>query len=124
MTGGPDDRAPSDQGRALAAEVEGYLLARAEYDTAHREAESLCARLPWLTTEQAEDLTRHYIGQRLDVTRQILTTITRRAGELREEYEARYAVLRRALLKTHAAFACALLAGAGGLSAALCTLTR
>ncbi|MGW5609782.1 hypothetical protein ACWEWI_27585 [Streptomyces sp. NPDC003753] len=123
MSAAPDDRAPHVEGPALAAEVEGYLLAHAEYDRAHREAEALCARLPWLTTAQAEDLVGHYVSQRLDITRQTLATIARRARELRDEYEARYTALRRALFKAHAACACALL-GITGLITALYPLTR
>lgn len=124
MTGAADGRPPAEQGSSLAAEVEGYLLARAEYDTAHLEAQALCARLPWLTTAEAEDLTRHYVSQRLDLTRQVLTRITRRATELRDEYEARYRALRRTLLTVHAVCACALLAGICGLSIWLGALTR
>ncbi|MFF3905666.1 hypothetical protein ACFYZJ_06555 [Streptomyces sp. NPDC001848] len=123
MSAAPDDSAPHTEGRTLAAEVEGCLLAHAEYDRAHREAEALCARLPWLTTAQAEDLVRHYVSRRLDITRRTLATIARRAGQLRDEYEARYAALRRALLRGHAACACALL-GITGLVTAWCFLTR
>ena len=123
MSAAPDGGAPRAEGPALAAEVEGYLLAHAECDRAHREAEALCARLPWLTTAQAEDLGRHYVNQRLDITRQTLAATARRARELRDEYEARYAALRRALLKAHTACACVLL-GVAGLIAALCPLTR
>ncbi|POX51117.1 hypothetical protein C3488_12860 [Streptomyces sp. Ru72] len=98
------------------------MLAHAEYDRAHREAEALCARLPWLTTAQAEDLVHHYVSRRLDITRQTLATIARRARELRDEYEARYITLRRALFKAHAACACALL-GIAGLITAVFRLT-
>lgn len=105
----------------LADETEGYLLAHAHRDQARREAEELCARLPWLTTGQAEELTVHYIRRRLDVTRQLMLSTVRRAEELRGEYESRYAELRSALLRRHAAGACAVLAcaaGAGSLAAA------
>ncbi|MCL6732204.1 hypothetical protein PWE32_08190 [Streptomyces neyagawaensis] len=73
----------------------------------------MCARMPWLTTAQAEDVTAHYLRRRMDLTRQILLATTERAGQLREEYETRYAALRRSLLRRHAACACALLACAG-----------
>jgi hypothetical protein len=109
---------------ALADEAEGYLLAHAHRDQARREAEDLCARMPWLTTAQAEELTGHYVRRRLDVTRQLLHSTVRRAEELRREYESRYADLRHALLRRHAACACALLACAGGVSALTVLLTR
>ncbi|CAL9369627.1 hypothetical protein SUDANB1_00837 [Streptomyces sp. enrichment culture] len=107
----------------LADEAEGFLLAQAHRDQARREAEDLCARMPWLTTAQAEELTGHYIRRRLDVTRDLLLTTATRAGQLRKEYEARYADLRRALLNRHAAGACAVLACVGGASALARLLT-
>ncbi|CAM5699431.1 hypothetical protein ACIGPN_12890 [Streptomyces afghaniensis] len=117
--------APHDDPRpALADEAEGYLLAHAHRDQARREAEELCARLPWLTTAEAEELTGHYVRRRLDVTRQLVHSTVRRAEELRQEYESRYADLRRTLLRRHAACACALLACAGGVSALTVLLTR
>ncbi|MFJ3718107.1 hypothetical protein [Streptomyces sp. NPDC090057] len=94
------------QDGSLANEVEGYLLLHAELEQAQREAEALCARLPWLTTGQAEDLTQHYTEQRLDLTRQALQVTADRAKRLRGEYEARYRELRRALLRRHAMTAC------------------
>ncbi|MEU6177347.1 hypothetical protein [Streptomyces coeruleorubidus] len=118
-------QAPHDDPRpALADEAEGYLLAHAHRDQARREAEDLCARMPWLTTAQAEELTGHYVRRRLDVTRQLLHSTVRRAEELRQEYESRYAALRHALLRRHAACACAVLACAGGVSALTALLTR
>ncbi|GKQ41464.1 hypothetical protein [Streptomyces sp. A012304] len=110
-------RASYDEGNALANTVEGYLLARAHHDEARREAEDLCARMPWLTTAQAEDVTRHYVRQRIALTRRMLRTTTERAAELRREYEDRYAVLRRELLRRHTVGACAVLAAAAGVSA-------
>ncbi|MFG3007447.1 hypothetical protein [Streptomyces calvus] len=109
---------------ALPAEAEGFLMAQAHMAQAHREAEALCAALPWLTTAQAEDLTRHYVNQRIDLTRQMLEATVRRAGELRREYEARYLELRGALLRRHAAWASCLLACAAGLGATVWTTAR
>ncbi|MET9679170.1 hypothetical protein [Streptomyces coeruleorubidus] len=118
-------KAPHDGPRhALAEEAEGYLLAHAHRDQARREAEDLCARMPWLTTAQAEEITGHYVRRRLDVTRQLLHSTVRRAEELRQEYESRYAALRHTLLRRHAACACAVLAGAGGVSALTVLVTR
>jgi hypothetical protein len=118
-------RASHDAPRhALADEAEGYLLAHAHRDQARREAEELCARMPWLTTAQAEELTVQYVRRRLDVTRELLRGTVRRAEELRQEYENRYADLRRILLRRHAACACAVLACAGGVSALTVLLTR
>ncbi|MEU0244027.1 hypothetical protein ABZ192_06790 [Streptomyces sp. NPDC006235] len=109
---------------ALADEAEGYLLAHVHLDQARREAEELCAGIPWLTTAQAEELTGHYVRRRLDVTRQLLHATVRRAEELRQEYENRYADLRHTLLRRHAACACALFACAGTVSALAVLLTR
>ncbi|WP_338895299.1 hypothetical protein WBG99_05900 [Streptomyces sp. TG1A-60] len=104
--------------------IEGYLLARTHQEQALREAEDLCARMPWLTTAQAEDVTHHYLRRRIDLTRRILLSTTERAAQLQEEYETRYALLRRSLLKRHAACASAFLACSGGISTLICLLTR
>ncbi|MFG3658488.1 hypothetical protein [Streptomyces sp. NPDC047706] len=98
------------QGAVLANEAEGYLLAQAELGQARSEAAALCGRLPWLTTGQAEDLSRHYMEQRMGLTRQALQATADRAKLLRGEYEARYAELRQALLRVHTAGACLLVA--------------
>ncbi|MFB7651566.1 MULTISPECIES: hypothetical protein [unclassified Streptomyces] len=102
---------PDGEGAVLANEAEGYLLAQAELERARSEAAVLCCRLPWLTTGQAEDLTRHYVQQRLGLTRQALQVTADRAKRLRGEYENRYQHLRHALLKAHAVCACLLVAG-------------
>ncbi|MEV5436499.1 hypothetical protein AB0K80_10750 [Streptomyces sp. NPDC052682] len=115
---------PRDGESTLAVEVEGYLLARLHHDDARREAEDLCGRLPWLTAAQAEDLTRHYVCRRMELTRGMLLQTARRADELRQEYEARYAALRHTLLRRHAAGACTLLACAGGVTGLVCVLGR
>ncbi|GAA2271268.1 hypothetical protein GCM10010145_54700 [Streptomyces ruber] len=114
----------AEQAAVLVNEVEGHLLARAERDRARREAEALCARLPWLTGAQAEDVRRHYTEQRLDLTRELLRATVARAEELRGEYEARYATLRRGLLKRHAACASAVLVCAVTAVTALSVLRR
>ncbi|MFH9861963.1 hypothetical protein [Streptomyces sp. NPDC017202] len=116
--------APDGRDSALADQAEGYLLARAHHDQAHRDAEDLCARLPWLTTGQADDLTRHYVRQRTDLTRRMLRDTVRRSAELRQQYEARYAALRHDLLKHHAAFASAVLACAAAVSTTVVLLAR
>ncbi|MET9505620.1 hypothetical protein ACFYO5_21545 [Streptomyces sp. NPDC006259] len=116
--------APDGRDGVLAAEAEGYLLARVHHDQAHREAEDLCARLPWLTTAQADDLTHHYVRQRTDLTRRMLRDIVHRAAELRQEYESRYATLRRDLLRRHAVCASAVLACTAGVGAAVGLLAR
>ncbi|WP_030901619.1 MULTISPECIES: hypothetical protein [unclassified Streptomyces] len=117
--------APHDDGHhPLADEAEGYLLARLHHDDAHREAEDLCARLPWLTTAQAEELSRYYIRQRIALTRQMLLSTVERAGRLRQEYESRYADLRQTLLRRHAAGACVTLACAAAVSTLICRLGR
>ncbi|GAB2864271.1 hypothetical protein GCM10027074_34480 [Streptomyces deserti] len=110
--------------RTLADEAEGYLLAHLHHDQARREAEELCAAMPWLTATQVEELTRHYVRRRIDLTRRMLLDTARRADELRQEYEDRYATLRHDLLKRHAACACAVLACAGGVSTLAGLLAR
>ncbi|MFD5570625.1 hypothetical protein [Streptomyces cadmiisoli] len=122
MTGEFTSDRPQARAAALASEVEGYLIARAERDDARREADALCARLPWLTTGQAEDLRRHYIDQRLNVTCRILRNAIRRTEHLHQTYEARYASLRRTLLRRHAAASCAVLACTSAIGAALTAL--
>ncbi|MFJ3622682.1 hypothetical protein ACIPSH_31690 [Streptomyces iakyrus] len=113
-----------ERGSVLADETEGYLLAHAHREQARHEAEELCARMPWLTTAQAEELAAHYVHQRLDVTRQLMLGTVRPAAELRQEYESRYTELRRALLRRHAAAACAALACAAGVGAVAGVLIR
>lgn len=108
----------------LADEAEGYLLARVHHDDARREAADLCARLPWLTTAQAEELSRHYVRHRIGLTRKMLLGTVERAGQLRQEYESRYTALRRALLLRHAVGACAVLACAAAVSTLVCLLGR
>ncbi|MEV2255462.1 hypothetical protein AB0I94_33680 [Streptomyces sp. NPDC050147] len=105
MTQSPSRRPRVEDAAAIAAEAEGFLIAHCHREEARREAQALCARLPWLTTAQAEDLTRHYVNHRIALTRQILTTTAERAQELRGEYESRYHDLRRRLLKRYAAVA-------------------
>jgi hypothetical protein len=104
--------------------VEGYLLLQAEREQAQREAEALCARLPWLTHGQAEDLTRHFTEQRLGLTREALQAIADRAKRLRGEYEARYATLRRTLLRRHAVCACLVMACSTVAGVGTCLLAR
>jgi hypothetical protein len=111
-------------GAVLANQAEGYLLLQAEQDQAQHEAQFLCSRLPWLTTAQAEDLTRHYIDQRLRLTRQALQITADRAHRLRAEYEARYAALRQTLLKWHAACASLTLAAVSTAGTSLYLFTR
>ncbi|MEU9057027.1 hypothetical protein AB0D37_42790 [Streptomyces sp. NPDC048384] len=120
----PHDAPPGDPDSALAGEAEGYLLARAHHDQARREAEDLCARMPWLTAAQAEDVARHYTRKRIDLTRQMLLSTVERASQLRQEYETRYAALRRDLLKLHAAGVCAALICLGGAGALASLLSR
>lgn len=116
----PDD----DRSGPLANAVEGYLLARTHQDRARREAEDLCARMPWLTTAQAEDVTRHYLHQRLELTRRMLQDTVERAAQLRQEYEDRYAALRHDLLKRHAACAAAVIACASAVTTLAWLLPR
>ncbi|CAL9507604.1 hypothetical protein SUDANB145_03550 [Streptomyces sp. enrichment culture] len=115
---------PDPRAEALAHQVEGYLLAHTERERARQEAAALCDRLPWLTTAQAQDLTRHYTEQRLVLARSMLRATVDRAGELRREYEERYAALRRTLLRRHAVAASLLLLATGTVSATSALLAR
>ncbi|EFE71352.1 conserved hypothetical protein [Streptomyces viridosporus ATCC 14672] len=124
MIRGRGPRPGTGQVSALVAEVEGHLMAQAHLDEARREAEELCAGLPWLTSAQAEDLMDRYMQRRLDFTRRMLRSTVERAAQLRQEYEARYAVLRRDLLRRHAVCACALLLCAGALGSFTGLLVR
>ncbi|MFF5482211.1 hypothetical protein ACFY5C_33540 [Streptomyces sp. NPDC012935] len=114
-------RAQVGQGSALVGEVEGYLRAKTYYLEAREEAERLCSGMPWLTTAQAEQVTRHYIELRIGLTRQ---TLAHHIDDLREQYEARYHELRHHLLRRHAAAACVLLLCSGGVSVLACLLDR
>ncbi|MGI5478778.1 hypothetical protein [Streptomyces lavendofoliae] len=93
-------------GREMAAavnEVEGYLLYQAELRTARTEAEAFARRLTWLTTAQQEEVARVYAADRMRVSEMALRAIAARCEELRAEYTARYAHLRRRLLCLHVA---------------------
>ncbi|MEU9923871.1 hypothetical protein AB0H51_21690 [Streptomyces griseoluteus] len=119
------DQSPRDApGVALANQVEGYLLLHAEKEQARRAAGELCARLPWLTTAQAEEVTRHYIAQQMGLTRQAVQASADRAHRMRAAYETRYACLRRTLLKWHAACASCVLAAASTAGTASYLLSR
>ncbi|MFG2678164.1 hypothetical protein [Streptomyces sp. NPDC048392] len=117
-------RPPSSTASAIAAQAEGFLLAREHRHDADREAQALCSALTWLTTAQAEDLTRHYVSHRIALSRRMLSATVNRADELRGEYEARYQQLRRDLLRRHAAWACGMVVCAAGVGGALCMWAR
>jgi hypothetical protein len=91
---------------------------------ARTEAEDFCAEMPWLATAQADEVTQRYIRRRLDMTRRTLRETVERAAQPRQEYETRYATLRRDLLRRHAARASAVLVGAGAVSTFVCLLGR
>ncbi|MGV9550586.1 hypothetical protein, partial [Streptomyces ardesiacus] len=81
------------------------------------EARALCDRMPWMTSAQADDFTRHYVDHRLTLMRAMLSVTVTRAGELREEYEGRYLHLRRTLLRRHVTWLSVVLTSATGLHA-------
>ncbi|WNI26445.1 hypothetical protein [Streptomyces sp. ITFR-16] len=83
----------TDSARGL-ARLEGYLLWSAEVEQARRRARRFTDELPWLTTAQREDVERVYMADRAAASRLMLARIASRAGELREEYSARYRRLR------------------------------
>lgn len=120
MTRDRRGRAHADE-TAVVGEAEGCLKAWSYQFQARAEAEILCSRLPWMTSSQAEDVRRHYVEQRLTLTRQ---TLLHHVDDLRGQYENRYRNLRRDLLKRHAVGACAVLAVCVGVHAAGCVLWR
>ncbi|WP_328558512.1 hypothetical protein [Streptomyces coelicoflavus] len=117
MNGSRRPRPPLGDASAIATQAEGYLRAQAHYDEARSEARALCDRMPWMTTAQAEDFTRHYVDHRLTLTRAMLRATVARAGELRQEFEGRYLQLRRALLRRHASWVSVVLASAAAMHA-------
>jgi hypothetical protein len=114
---------PSPQSAAAVNEIEGFLLLQAEYDVAERDAHHFTGRMPWLTTAQAEDVTCQYLAERTRLTEQTLGVIVRRSSLLRDEYEARYALLRSRMLKLSAATLCAALLWTAGLTTWMCWST-
>ncbi|MBH1932826.1 hypothetical protein I5Q34_00695 [Streptomyces sp. AV19] len=86
---------PADTAEAGLRQLDGYLYWQAEHDTARHEAAALCDRLPWLTTAEREDLEREYTRTRAEASRTMTRRVAVRCVELREEYEARYRLLRR-----------------------------
>ncbi|WP_031048333.1 hypothetical protein [Streptomyces sp. NRRL F-5650] len=118
MTGGERPRRPAGDAASIATQAEGFLRAQAYCDEAREEARALCDRMPWMTTAQADDFTRHYVDHRLTLMRTMLGVTVARAGELREEYEGRYLHLRRRLLRRHVTWLSVVLASATGLHAA------
>lgn len=85
---------PEDDSARGLVQLEGYLLWSAEMEQVRRHAARFTGQLPWLTTAQCEDVERAYIADRVEVSRAVLVRITERAGELRDEYSARYDQLR------------------------------
>lgn len=107
-------RHPDAEVSAGIAKIEGYLLAQSRVREAEQEAEAFAGRLPWLTGAQREEIVRIYTQDRIALSRRVLEALVARAQELRSEYEARYADLRRRLV-------CASVAALAG-SAALCLI--
>lgn len=104
------------QTAAAVNEIEGFLLLHAESEAAHREAQELTDRMPWLTTAEREELARHYVEQRGQLTELMMRTVVHRARCLRHEYETRYLLLRTRLLKISAAVVCTALLWTAGLT--------
>ncbi|MFE2537113.1 hypothetical protein, partial [Streptomyces sp. NPDC059371] len=100
--------------------VEGFLLLQAQYEAAQREAQRFTERMPWLTTAQQEEVIRQYVQERRHLTRLTLTAVAWRSHRLREEYEARYALLRARLLKLSALTVCTALLWTACLTAWVC----
>jgi hypothetical protein len=91
---GPDSGTGAGDVAAGINRIEGYLLAERERVLARAEAEEFADGLPWLLSSQRDDVVRRYTDARIDAARRRLEAIAQRCGELREEYAARYALLR------------------------------
>lgn len=116
-------RAPAgpESGSSFVGEVEGYLKAQTYYLEAREEAYELCARMPWLTSAQAEEMTRHYVEENIRRTRH---TLIRHIDDLRTQYEGRYQRLRSSLAKRYTAVTLVVVAGLTGINAGACLLLR
>ncbi|MFF1516074.1 hypothetical protein [Streptomyces sp. NPDC058305] len=90
---------------------------QAGLEAAHREAERFTDRLEWLTTSQRDDVARRYIDERRKLTQMMLTAVAWRSGQLRDEYESRYAALRTRLREVTAVVACSAVLWCGCLTA-------
>jgi len=96
-------------------DIEGHLLLAATRAEGRTAAERVCEPLHWLTRAQREEVERRFEEEYLTLARTSWRRTADRAGELREEYQAAYRVLRRRLV------AACLLACAAGIGAlALC----
>lgn len=90
-TGAKDPGQEASQG---IAQLEGYLLWKAETTQARQQAQAFTDRLPWLTTAQREDVERAYVDDRLALSKATLRRIADRAAQLRQEYGEHYRRLR------------------------------
>ncbi|MFB7635994.1 hypothetical protein ACFC0M_34315 [Streptomyces sp. NPDC056149] len=79
-------------------EIEGFLLWEAERERARTRAAEFCARLPWLTTAQREDVAAHYCREQHETTRSYLERVAARSAALRAEYEVAYRTVRRRMV--------------------------
>lgn len=103
MTARDDDVPPGQSLSAAINAIEGYLLAEREKALARAEAERFADRLPWLLTAQRHEVVHHYTLARTASSQRQLQAVAERCGELRDEYEQRYRLLRLRLLRTCAA---------------------
>ncbi|MFF3984832.1 hypothetical protein [Streptomyces sp. NPDC001601] len=87
-----------EEERALVAQVEGHLLLAATREEGRMAAARLADRFEWLTDSQRTDLERHFETEYVALARLSWQRTTRRAGQLRHEYESRYRSLRQRLL--------------------------
>ncbi|MFD3484021.1 hypothetical protein [Streptomyces sp. NPDC058665] len=88
----------SEEAAAGIQQLEGYLLAQSRVREARAHAVVFADRMPWLTTAQHEEIVRLYTQDHIAMSRRALELVVTRAGELREEYTARYELLRRRLV--------------------------
>ncbi|MEC3992749.1 hypothetical protein VSR01_03960 [Actinacidiphila sp. DG2A-62] len=113
-------------GSDIAAEInriEVYLLTERERSLAREEAEAFAELMPWLLVAQREQVVHHYTRARLEISRHQLRAAAVRAGELRQEYEQRYHILRTRLLRRCTATVLAAFALTAALTATLVLTT-
>lgn len=105
----PEPRAPHGSALRGVQQLEGLLLWEGHRQRAREEAEAFAQRLPWLSHDQRNDLEHLYAEVHLADAVTALEQARARAGELREEYAARYAELRRRLLRGTGLLLCCVL---------------
>ncbi|MQY14327.1 hypothetical protein SRB5_44910 [Streptomyces sp. RB5] len=75
-------------------QLETYLYWQHQEERTRAETEALCAALPWLGPDERDEVARHYLTARRDLTETMRQHIACRIPQIRSEYETRYHQLR------------------------------